>query len=315
VNAISRIRPADRFLPWDDVLHAGPVPGELSLEKLSAIRSRFIWRCGWGDLDHVTRKFEQRDQTLLSAHEQFDELLLWFEHDLYDQLQLIQVLAVLGEHRPIRESGLPITIICHDHFVGMSDIEILTRDYRDRAVLRREQIELATEAWAAFTSFTPLQLESFYHTANMVELTYLRDAIGRWFEEFPSAYDGLTSTERTVLHFIAEGVRDAVELFARVQEVEEAPFLGDSSFWRVLGEMSADPANLISMTDGGRYDPRDGAGALLKLTDLGEQALSGIAVPSSRLIDRWMGGTHLRPGNSWYWDHIEQCFQNDLLVS
>ena len=52
--AVTIMRQADisgDFLPWRDVLHDGPVPGGLSLEALSEIRTDFIVSQGWGEED------------------------------------------------------------------------------------------------------------------------------------------------------------------------------------------------------------------------------------------------------------------------
>ena len=52
------------FLPWDDVLHEGPVPAGLPLERLSAVRADFIAGLGWGTQAMVRRRFAERDRAL-----------------------------------------------------------------------------------------------------------------------------------------------------------------------------------------------------------------------------------------------------------
>ena len=78
------------FLPWRDVLHDGPVPAGLSLEKLSQIRSKFISEHGWGKVNNIKQSFIDRDN-VLKSFQQYDKVILWFEHDLYDQLQILQI--------------------------------------------------------------------------------------------------------------------------------------------------------------------------------------------------------------------------------
>ena len=79
------------FLPWRDVLHEGPVHAGLPLDALSRRRAAFIASAGWASLPQIEKDFLERDAKLRNslAHA---EVVLWFEHDLYDQLQLIQVL-------------------------------------------------------------------------------------------------------------------------------------------------------------------------------------------------------------------------------
>ena len=76
---------------WQDVLHDGPVPDNLSLEELSKVRAQLIIDCGWGAAEDIRQSFIARDNALKSfaSHE---KVILWFERDLYDQLQILQIL-------------------------------------------------------------------------------------------------------------------------------------------------------------------------------------------------------------------------------
>ena len=78
-------------LPWRDVLHDGLVPITGTIEELSELRADWLAECGWGDRDVLRGNFQARDRGL-AHHEAFEKATLWFEHDLYDQLQLIQIL-------------------------------------------------------------------------------------------------------------------------------------------------------------------------------------------------------------------------------
>ncbi|MGI9373785.1 MAG: DUF1835 domain-containing protein, partial [Hyphomicrobiales bacterium] len=75
-----------KLLPWRDVLHIGPVPQTETLDALSAIRAEFLQ----DESDDALAQFNERDD-LVTRHADFDSIELWFEHDLYDQLQLIQI--------------------------------------------------------------------------------------------------------------------------------------------------------------------------------------------------------------------------------
>src|SRR4051794_5004028 len=91
VTTMSEAALPGEYLAWNDVLHDGQVPGGLSLTALSDVRARTLASFGWGDYELIHGEFERRDQTL-AEFRQHEEVVLWFEHDLYDQLQLIQLL-------------------------------------------------------------------------------------------------------------------------------------------------------------------------------------------------------------------------------
>src|SRR3954469_4399414 len=95
------------ILTWLDVLHEGPVPAGISDDELRRVRGLFLdseWHCEVPAATELAR----RDQAL-RAH---DEVVLWFEHDLFDQLQLIQILDRL------RNSPARLSLICIDRYLG-----------------------------------------------------------------------------------------------------------------------------------------------------------------------------------------------------
>ena len=99
---------------------------------------------------------------------------------------------------------------------------------------------------------------------------------------------GLSRLERQLLEELAPGPRSLTELFLAMEPREEAPFAGDELVWRRLEDLEP----LVTC---GEQD--------VTLTEAGRKVLSGDADLVELLgIDRWLGGTHLRPGHVWRWD-------------
>src|SRR5918911_4354026 len=98
-----------RVLPWRDVLHEGPVP-DLPAGELRGVRAQFIAARGWAPLDAAEADMRERDAALAAALVS-EPVVLWFEHDLYDQLQLIQVLSRVPDSAEV--SGILV-----DRFLG-----------------------------------------------------------------------------------------------------------------------------------------------------------------------------------------------------
>ena len=177
------------ILPWRDVLHEGPVRAGLSLEQLSAQRARFIADAGWGRLAEIENLFKARDAEFRHAG-RHDEVVLWFEHDLYDQLQLIQVLDGLAELR-----GPPISLICEAEYLGRMAPERAAELFALRSPVLKQHTREAQAAWAAFRSPDPLAIDPGKPKA----LQFLGAALRRHLEEFPWTSDGLSRTERQIL--------------------------------------------------------------------------------------------------------------------
>ena len=101
---------------YADVLHDGPVPAGLSDDEMRAVRARFIADCGWDTYENVARDLASWDAALAS-YPQYDEVVFWFEHDLFCQVQLIYLLHWFAG----RDLGrTKLNLICIDEFPGFS---------------------------------------------------------------------------------------------------------------------------------------------------------------------------------------------------
>ena len=92
-NTLRQTTLGGAVLPWQDVLHAGPVPA-VPRRELLRLRAGFLADAGWGSRRAILGSLERRDAQLLRAFRDGIEVVLWFEHDLYDQLQLLDVLSL-----------------------------------------------------------------------------------------------------------------------------------------------------------------------------------------------------------------------------
>jgi len=303
-SAVSALKSAGipgHIFPWRDVLHEGPVPYGLTLNEMSDVRARFIAGRGWGTEERVRSDFQLRDDKLESAQHQ-SEFVLWFEHDLYDQLQLLQILSRLAEEPP---EDTVLSLVCRDTFVSHAAAELLADWFEDRAPLDADQITLGQEAWDAFTQPTPQAWTSFLDVETEA-LPFLVDTVERHLEEFPSPADGLSRSERQILEGLDEGHRSPGALFRATQAMEEAPFMGDASFWMVLANLTMGPEPLVEAEGGFRLPgPRPTPDFLrqpLEITTAGDAVLAGdddwLALGP---IDKWLGGVHLGE-TIWRWD-------------
>ena len=138
---------------WNDVLHEGPVP-PLPLDELSQLRAGFVAQAWAEPEEDVRRSFDRRD-TALKKFRDHDEVVLWFEHDLYDQLQLIQILDYLGSHP---RGGTRVSLIQSGTYLGPMDPQHLAALFPSRREVRADQFATAQRAWAAFRAPAPAGL-------------------------------------------------------------------------------------------------------------------------------------------------------------
>ncbi len=294
---------AEDILPWRDVLHEGPVPGGLALEELSEVRARFLSQAGCGAYDAIRKQFYERDMRIAGSQTE-DEVVCWFESDLYDQLQLLQVLDWYAQpsHRPVRLSLVQLDLRSDGSFEAAGALP----PERVHALMRRRQpvepvhLEVARCAWAAFRAPNPIELERQWHAGELDALPCLPGAVHRLLEELPWLESGLTRSERNALECLAEQPLRASALFRAVQGRESRPFLGDVWLWRGLEALEAGTPPLVA-----RQLSVPGTGieqAILALTPAGQAVLDQTVEPVEP-IERWWGGTRMTRADSiWRWD-------------
>lgn len=284
---------AGEVLSWDDVLTEGPLVRNGFVEA----RARFLGECGWGAAPTIRESFEERDRRLADALAS-DGVLLWFEHDLFDQLQLVQILARLGA------SATAVELINTNRFLGELTASELEALWPERRAVTPELVALASGAWDVLCAEEPTAIEHFL-TQDTSALPFLAAALHRFLQELPDTTSGLARSERELLEPLLEERRTPLQLFVDYQRKEEAPFDGDAWVYRRLAKL----APLIAPANDGALPTPPPLGdtrftsVRLALTDAGRDVLDGKADRVELIgIDRWLGGTHVTPENVWRWN-------------
>jgi redox-sensitive transcriptional activator SoxR len=312
-NTLRQTALGGAVLPWQDVLHEGPVPA-LSRQELLRTRARFLAGCGWGRQQALLLALERRDRQLLDALRDGLRVVVWFEHDMYDQLQLLDVLTLAHTAEAAPELIVIGSFPGKPSFAGLGELTAseLETLWPSRQRAAPAALQAAASAWAAFQAPEPTTLAE-WATRSTAHLPFLAAAMRRLLEELPAPADGLSRTERSALHTIAAGARTPPASFVAAQRLEEVPFLGDAWFYRALSGLGQGKTRLLESDDGTPLPPPPplGDGQLfarlrLRLTATGERTLRGEADRVELLgIDRWIGGTHITSDNPWRWDPIE----------
>ena len=280
---------------WADALHEGPVPAGLRADDLRRIRVRHFASQLNAPEEAIAAMARGWDDAL-DRYAEFEEVIFWFEHDLFDQLILIRHLHWLStiDRGPTRFSVICIgSFPSVANFTGLGQLtpEQLATLPPLRAPITAAQIELGREGWNLYRSPDPLPLIEWWR-GDTSHLPYLEGALRRHFEDYPSTRDGLSRSERQILSAMDAGHETFWDIFTACQRMEERAYMGDATFWSILERLATGRRQLIAFNEPESTFTSPSLRAAV--TDIGREVLAGRSDHVDlNGIDRWMGGVHL----------------------
>ncbi|NNE77259.1 MAG: DUF1835 domain-containing protein [Pricia sp.] len=228
------------IITWREMLCEGKTLTNVGSESFWKTRFEFLHK------NYKVSKSWFIEKTLkeyrsLCNHKQQDEIILWFEYDLFCQVNMIAVLSWLKTNRKYAQ----ISLVCSgkedetDKMYGLSELsdEQLLHLYKNKIQLSQDDIEYADYVWQLYCSDNPIRLENLtdfkdYH------FDYLSDAIHAHLHRFPSIKNGLNQMENNILRLALEKSPSTKKAFLS-EILQNQGFLGfgDSQYERALGRL------------------------------------------------------------------------------
>ena len=297
------------YLAWKDPLYEGPVSKD-NLELRTSSRADYFAQQGWGDKQSLLAHFQGRNSQLQQIS-RYKKVSLWFDRNMYNQLQLIELLDCLSQSPDIPLFMIDVSTIAHRENLrnleklSVADIKSL---YHDETEITVNQLSIAIDAWRCFAAPDPRYLLQF-RRQDMSTMPFLFDAIKRLQQQYPSTLNGLSRTQRQILDVVDGYPEISVQnAFEKVQAMEESPFLSGAMFWMVLKELSrceVPALEIWQQEDAKTSSSQQNVEELfpiccLKITATGKEVLRyHLDWLQINGINRWVGGVHLQDGNIW----------------
>jgi len=298
---------------WREALVCGPAPGNLSAEEFRNTRAAYLAEAYGVDFEKCAAELRHQDGALqrFSDHE---EIVLWFEHDLFCQIHLLYLLNWFAKGEL---GGTKLSLICIGEFAGIGDFrglgqlnaEQLASLFPQRREVTAAQLDLGARAWAAYSSSDPTTIEEIVKSNTSV-LPFLETALHKHLERFPSWRNGLGRIENVALELIASGRQRFADLFPDIGKADAAYGFGDAQVFIELKRLAAASRPLLTMGNAATVSALNSRQLLessFQVTELGEVVLRGDE-DFVRLngIDLWLGGVDLE-GNeaAWRWDEAK----------
>jgi hypothetical protein len=292
---------AGEFLEYSDPLCQGPV---LASPDWLERRADFVARIAGADRGAILGWLSRAEDGLREAATSHARVVLWFEHDSYDQLILARCLARFAAAAPSRlELVSAGQYPGRARFIGLGQLppESLRLLWDQRVKVTAGALRQGRAAWDALRAPDPTALAALAR-AGTPDLPQLGRALRRHAQELPWTSDGLSLTQRLTLELLAEAPHTVAKLFARLMlEREPLPWMSDLLFRAIVEDMRQAQQPVFTGAPRGESAWTE---ETLTITPLG-RAVVGAELDwlSLRPPTRWLGGVAM-PGTipCWRWD-------------
>lgn len=224
-------------ITWREMLCEG--------KTLTTVGSESFWKTRYEFL-HKNYKVSKSwfiEKTLkeyrsLCNHKQQDQIVLWFEYDLFCQVNMLAVISWLLANRKYAQ----ISLVCSgkedesDKMFSLNDLsdEQVLGLYKNKKELTQDDIEYADYVWQLYCSNNPMRLENLTDFDDY-QFDYLGGAIKSHLKRFPSITNGLNNMENNILR-LALDKRPASkkDLLTTVLQNQDNLGFADSQYERAI---------------------------------------------------------------------------------
>jgi len=304
------------ILVWREVYPHGPVFTNPAEAEHRMLRATYLEESIGVPRLAFIQGSKAQEKTLANCH-QYKDIVLWFEHDLFDQAMLAYLLDWFGgQSLP----GTTLNLLCIGSYPGIElfrglgqlSTEQLSTISGTWRTIRKEELELGSALWQAYTSPNPEELQQLLSTDTSA-LPFAQDAFKHHLAQFPSTFNGLGIVEQTTLTVLQAGIQSSRDLFKRVGDQLHVLGMGDLQYGYILGRMAQGSHPLIELRGATEVLAKSGAYMSLQncevvITPFGRDVMAGQEDwVAQNGIDEWRGGVHVQGHDpAWRWDIEEQ---------
>jgi len=193
------------ILTWEEMLCEGPLVETIDSELFLNTRKEFLNNTYDIEIDESEFKEELNK---LNNPEQYSEIVLWFEYDLFCHINLIGIISLLHQ----KKINLPLYLVCSGRIKGevglkgLSELkpEQLIKHYREKVKLTKGDISLAITLWNTYCGKDHNLLKPYI--VKKSSFMYLSSCLKAHLKRFPDSKNGLSVLEENILKIISENV-------------------------------------------------------------------------------------------------------------
>ena len=202
-DAITEIGIKGDILTWNEMLCEGPTLCQIDSKEFYTARESFLKKTYNVDAEDYRVKFN-KEINKLNSIENYSEIVLWFEFDLFCHINLVAAISLLFQ----KEIKLPLYLVCsgrvdgEKEMKGLSELtpEQLENHYKDRIHLSKEDIDTASAVWRIYCGNNHNDIKPFITKTS--SFRYLNNCLKAHLKRFPNTENGLCTIENNILELI-----------------------------------------------------------------------------------------------------------------
>ena len=258
-NVLNELNIQGVKLTWQELLCEGPTTEKVGSELFLETRKSFFTQFYNIDLDI---EFIKSELDKFNDSENYSEIVLWFEYDLFCHINMIAIISLIQQ----KKMNLPLHLVCSGriegskNLMGLSELspEQLLNHYKNKVLLNKEDIDIATTVWGIYCGVDHTLLKPFIVKPSSFK--YLSNCLKAHLERFPNSVDGLSILERNILQIIVkQSITSKHHLLGYALNYQGYYGYGDLQLERIINQLSM----FYSVTEGEIELNRKGHEALL----------------------------------------------------
>lgn len=226
------------ILTWQEMLCEGPTIAHIDSDEFIEVRQQFL-----SDFYNIEiNKAElKKEIDKLNTAEDYKEIILWFEYDLFCHINLLGVMSLLHQ----KGINLPLYLVCSGRIEGEKNLKGLSelsqkqlyKHYDERILLTAEDKDLAISLWRTYCG-KDHNLFKRYITKES-SFKYLSNCLKAHLRRFPDSKSGLNILEKNILEIVRDNsIKSKHHLLGYILNYQGFYGYGDLQLERMINQLS-----------------------------------------------------------------------------
>ncbi|MCC1485097.1 DUF1835 domain-containing protein [Winogradskyella immobilis] len=225
------------ILTWREMLCEGPTIPAIN-EEFFSIRRQFLTN----QYNIKTDRYNlDKDLKILEQADQYTEIILWFEYDLFCHINMIGVINLLHQ----KEINKPLYLVCSGRVKGEKSLkglgelnpDQLDQHYKNKVQITEKDKALAIALWRTYCGKDHNILKP-YITKNS-SFKYLSNCLKAHLKRFPNQKTGLSIIEENILKIIKDqDIKSKHHLLGYCLSHQGFYGFGDTQFKRIIDKLN-----------------------------------------------------------------------------